>query len=570
MQKMARTVAKPDSRRARLERVLALARLSLAVLVGLVFLLDPVTFQGSAASVPALLLPFTLYALVAAILVAVLTRHAASVGLVLHGVDVGWVLLIGLITPRSATPFFLFYLFVIVGAAFRWGVHETVATGLSAALGLLVLTALAATRVLVSPLESDLGFVIIQSGCIVGVAALLGYLAEEQHRARLEAGAAARIFASINLSHGLRSSIDRVLRELMTVFEARRALLSVEQIGSVSRYDWELDAPDAHVSLSERPIGDHRARETSGGRVLWLRRRHAGIDVADNRGRRRAPAADVGLDLLPPLAGSALIAEFPLVEEWAARLVLIDPTAAADARARRWLAGLLPQIGLALFSVYLRSRVRSRVTAAERSRLARELHDGLLQSLIGLEMHVDVLRRRLATTAAAGAHELSGIQRRLRDEVLNVRDLMHQIRDVPVHSHDVPGRLGELVDRFHRETGIDARFICDLEDMPLAPRQARELVRIAQEALVNVRKHSGARTVVLRLAAAPGGGLLTIDDDGRGFDFEGRQNLDELDAARRGPVIIKERVRLAGGVLVLHSTPGRGARLEVTVPRRVA
>ena len=110
----------------------------------------------------------------------------------------------------------------------------------------------------------------------------------------------------------------------------------------------------------------------------------------------------------------------------------------------------------------------------------------------------------------------------------------------------------------------------DLTDVSLAPRQARELVRIVQEALVNIRKHSGARTVVLRLTAADDGLVLTVDDDGRGFQFEGRLNLDELDAARRGPLVIKERVRVLGGTMRIDSAPGRGSRLEIFVPRRTA
>ena len=73
--------------------------------------------------------------------------------------------------------------------------------------------------------------------------------------------------------------------------------------------------------------------------------------------------------------------------------------------------------------------------------------------------------------------------------------------------------------------------------------RARELVRIAQEALVNIRKHSGASQVVVRFAASATNWTLGIDDDGRGFDPAGRHTLDDLDRTRRGPALIKERVR---------------------------
>jgi signal transduction histidine kinase len=94
----------------------------------------------------------------------------------------------------------------------------------------------------------------------------------------------------------------------------------------------------------------------------------------------------------------------------------------------------------------------------------------------------------------------------------------------------------------------------------------RELARIVQEALVNVRKHSQAAHVVVRFASHDGRWKLVVDDDGRGFPFAGRFDLAQLDADRRGPLVIKERVRTLGGEITIESTPGRGSRLEITLP----
>lgn len=101
----------------------------------------------------------------------------------------------------------------------------------------------------------------------------------------------------------------------------------------------------------------------------------------------------------------------------------------------------------------------------------------------------------------------------------------------------------------------------------MSPRLARELVRIAQEALVNIRKHSGASQVVVRFAASATNWTLGIDDDGHGFDPAGRHTLDDLDRTRRGPALIKERVRGIRGDMVLDSGPGRGTSLQISIPR---
>jgi two-component system sensor histidine kinase DegS len=88
-----------------------------------------------------------------------------------------------------------------------------------------------------------------------------------------------------------------------------------------------------------------------------------------------------------------------------------------------------------------------------------------------------------------------------------------------------------------------------------------------REALVNVRKHSGARNVLVRFAAKDGYWQLLVDDDGRGFDFSGRLNHAELEAERKGPTIMMERVRSIGGEPAIESSPGRDARLEIRVPQ---
>jgi signal transduction histidine kinase len=90
---------------------------------------------------------------------------------------------------------------------------------------------------------------------------------------------------------------------------------------------------------------------------------------------------------------------------------------------------------------------------------------------------------------------------------------------------------------------------------------------IVQEALVNVTKHSGAKNVLISLASHDGAWILSIDDDGRGFPFSGRFPHCELEESYRGPLIIKERVRTIGGELVIDTRPGRGARLEIKIPK---
>jgi len=106
-----------------------------------------------------------------------------------------------------------------------------------------------------------------------------------------------------------------------------------------------------------------------------------------------------------------------------------------------------------------------------------------------------------------------------------------------------------------------------VDELDMPQRVCRELLRIVQEGLVNVRKHSGARHALIRLASSGDRWSLTVEDDGKGFHFSGRYSEEQMDEAGKGPMIIKERVRLIAGELTVESSPGQGTRLEVTVPR---
>jgi signal transduction histidine kinase len=260
---------------------------------------------------------------------------------------------------------------------------------------------------------------------------------------------------------------------------------------------------------------------------------------------------------------------FVFGRDWSGRIFVLDPALTGDIEEElRFLQELVRQVGPAVYNVYLLRRLRRRAGALERARFARELHDGAVQSLISVEMQVDVLRRQSATDPARAPEELGRIQGLLREEVLKLRELMQQMKSLDVDSKRLLNLLGDTVERFQRETGIAARFISDVDEMDMPQQVCRELARIVQEGLVNVRKHSGARQALVRLSANNGNWSVVIEDDGTGFPFEGRFTQEELDGMGKGPVVIKERVRLIAGELTIESNPGRGSRLEITIPQK--
>jgi len=264
---------------------------------------------------------------------------------------------------------------------------------------------------------------------------------------------------------------------------------------------------------------------------------------------------------------SAVAASFTFGQEWSGRLFLINPK-----MGRNRLAGLLylqtviRQISPAVSGAYVLRRLRSKAGAIERMRVAQELHDGAIQSLVALEMQIYALRRRSELSFNGLAPELGKIQEGLRREITSLRELMVQIRPLALDPRQFVEYLANLVERFRRETGINANFVTDLEELRLPAYMLRELGRIVQEALINARKHSGARHILVSLTCSDGQCRIVIDDDGCGFAFAGRFSLQQLEADRQGPMVIKERIRNIGAGLTIESVPGRGARLEIALP----
>jgi signal transduction histidine kinase len=552
----------------RLERVLALSRLSLSMLALIVLGFELPT-ATDAWVVARLIVAYTGYAFVVAVLVGFVPRQFL-LSRIVHVADICWAVAIASATEGPGGTFFVFVVFVLVSAAYRGGLRHALFSGVATALLLLTSAAVLPldTLGLGSPLGPDQ--LLIRCGYAMGLAGLIGYLAEDQNRSRAQAAATARVLAAVDLSGGLRTSVHGTLSELVGTLQAKRALMLFEDAASARVYRWALDGAGSSVVIDE--LSDRERQQwmfpLHGSSAAWcVRRRGRQCRVlSDARGTRElpasmAPAAQLEFDRV------LLVIRLQASAEWRGRVLLVDPAVSISRRMLVWLAALGTQLGPALQSAYLIRRLRSRVTAMERSRLARELHDGVIQSLVGLEMSVDVLRRDVAAGGTAKLTALQRIQELLHDVVLDVRELMQQIRPVELSQRDLPHRLAEVTDRFRRDTGIVAQFVCVQDDPEVPPRLGKELVRITQEALVNVRKHSRANQVVVRFAATGREWSLTIDDDGRGYPFAGRYTLDELDAARRGPVVIKERIRSVRGSMLLESIPGRGSRLEISVPR---
>jgi signal transduction histidine kinase len=191
------------------------------------------------------------------------------------------------------------------------------------------------------------------------------------------------------------------------------------------------------------------------------------------------------------------------------------------------------------------TRLLLRAQEDERRRIARELHDEAGQVLTAVKIELDLEGRTEASEMVARA-------------LAQVRDVTNLLRPPVLDDLGLEPALRGLVDDFARRTRIEAALDTSGGVPPLAPAHEVTVYRVVQEALTNVARHSGARTVQVRLADEGETLRLTVEDDGRGVAGEPAANL--------GLLGMRERVTAAGGTLALGARRGGGFRVEAVLP----
>jgi two-component system nitrate/nitrite sensor histidine kinase NarX len=233
---------------------------------------------------------------------------------------------------------------------------------------------------------------------------------------------------------------------------------------------------------------------------------------------------------------------------------------------RELLGDLAGLTSLALDRAHVLEDERRDAAAAERDRIARELHDSLAQVLGVIHLRLSALRVTRDIPAAAGT-ELGELTEICHDAYLDVREAILGLREAGRADHTLLESLDVYLQKFSRQSGVAARLVTDLDGgLDLTPPQEVQVIRVLQEALTNVRKHSGATTVTIRVDDPGDEIVFTVEDDGVGFDPENHA----VNGDHYGLATMRERIESLGGRLAVDSAPGRGARVIATLPRLVS
>ncbi len=496
--------------------------------------------------------------------------------IVIHLSDVAWPCILCLFTGGVSSPFLLLLLFSLLAVTY----HRTVPVPqalLFPLLGILIVVGESVLGVLPSipslrSLEDWSHLAVFAPAAILLVlwafVMKTGIWTDREQKAY----AVQSVLQCLRSDADIQTNLREILPQLAEIFGAKRVVLVLRNSSESRVFEWGAGASHQGPLYRNLPQSQEARYFWPMSLACWslaCTRIGGKMDcfALDRTGSRISadleafPAAFTWDEPFRQLLTSTL----QFGGQWSGHIFVVDPACVGGPESSLGLLHRLAgEVGRAVHHFYVWQHTSARIRSIERRRLARDLHDGVIQSLIAAEIQLDVLRRRSQAVQPVESisETMLAAQNVLREEARKLREEMERLR-ARERSHQARPRVTDLLEVFRRESGIVTRFICNVDEDAIPEKISEDLIRVVQEALSNVRRHSGASTVEVRLTARQDVWEVVIQDDGRGFDFSGCLSLAQLEAVRKGPRSIRERVQSANGDLVVESHPDRGASLKV-------
>jgi signal transduction histidine kinase len=488
--------------------------------------------------------------------------------------DLVWITLITLLTDIGATPFFLLNVFVISGVSLRWGfVPAFAVTVLQACIYPPLIYA--ASRWLDPTVYTFHRMHLFRPVYLVALGYLIGYLGEYELRSKRKLSFMLELITALRDGRSAGRELARLMRSVLRHFEAPRCLLVLHDPESKRYFTWDLVRRDRRVRLrlriSERhPLRLDFASSTEAILANGLPQGAATAlcyDIVSGAMQRKPMPADIGLPadartdhlmIAPVLVQRVLRGHAVIMREGRWRFTRDD---------LQFLLLVVGQAAAAFEAARLQEKAEEVAVLEERARIARDLHDGFIQSLAGIDLRVEAVRKMLDRNPGRVPAELDELQQTVDRGYGEVRHYLHVLRSSSREAHDLSGAL----DRVAAEFTIRDRLRVDLSlptpDPGLPAATAYELAHIVREALRNAVRHGQATEAEVKLAAYGAHCSLVIRDNGRGFSAsQCAIGVDGTVDPESVPWSIRERAAALGGSLRVRSQPGQGAEVHLLIP----
>jgi signal transduction histidine kinase len=549
------------------EKFIASGRIVLAVVVLFAIWLDLTDPKTYSMAVYYLLAVYLCYSIALALTVWRTGITWAYSAMVIHAFDLLLFAVLMFLTGGPASPFFVISLFLLTAATLRWqwtGVHST---------AFIILVVEIFMVIYLEYLPKGPVFRIdnfIFNICYFLVAtALLGQLGDSEKQQRSRASALANW--PITIPEEFYSLLSNILQQCSLFFAGSRILLLwKDEENSMLHIAWWSSGQFHHSIESSDTFGSIVASSLAGQNFLCrnllapkptvLRMLPAGVE--------RWSGTPLNSELQRRFSIKSVLSITLHWESFSGRLFVFDKeNMSSDDLVLGSVVAKKMMDNLEQF--YMMKRLRQAATVEERINLARDLHDGILQSLTGVVLQLHTAHRLIENEPQAAQRLLKDIQILVSSEQQNLRVQIQQLKphnsNLPDWNLDLATRLPELAERIEHQWGLQVDVDVNLHQSRLPGKLAHGAYFIIREAIINAARHAMASSVKVGISSTDHQLQIAITDDGQGFPFDGRRDHTELTENNLGPVILRERVTSLLGQLAIESGK-TGAHLEITLP----
>jgi signal transduction histidine kinase len=555
------------SPRNRAERVISAWRLVLAVTLAAATLVAPLGTRSHDPLVFTLAFIYLPYCIGTAVLTWRRRVTARGVPIVTQLVDLVVFAGFMFLTRGADSPFFPYFVFTVICGTIRWHGRGAVLTCGASLLAYIVATM---SAISLAPLETfnTAGF-IARCTQLVLVGGLLYYMGSYQFRLQSEMSSLAAWPRRLP-THGPQA-LEEVLAYAATVIEAPRLVLVWEEGDEPSlrmamrdgqRFELSRERPDAFGGFVAAPL------ERSSFACANLNTAHPKVLQRVEGGFKFWNGAPLDPSFRQRYDIKSAVALRISTENIAGWLFALDhPRASQEDVLLGDIVGRLVADALELQTLV--DQLRESAAGEERVHLARELHDGVLQSLTAASLQAQRARQAIATSAPDAERRVALVEATILAEQQALRLAIEDLKPGAIRETtptDVIPRIREVATRVAAQWDVRAHLNLQRDVPPVPQKMAHELTRMVQEAVVNAIRHGAAREVTVTCIAMAPDLVLAVSYEGRGFaGFHGRHDLRSLNEMKAGPRTLKERVAAVGGSLIIESSDG-GARVEIRVP----
>ena len=553
------------------EGLIAVGRLILIVfsIVSIWHHLDGPTRYPAAAYY--LLAGYLCYAIVLALAMWSMSIICANWTMVLYALDLTVFAFFVFLTGGPTGPLYLFSTYFLAGAALRWQLRGAIFT-LAIVVAIVLLDTLYPVNLWFYPQFSRVHF-IISLVSIALIAVMVGCISryEQKRRDELIALAAWPLMANDDIANMMQAALEHAAKilgmpRLLAIWEETEEPWLHVAFWTGENVQYTREAPDVFGTVvAEALTGTNFfCRNLTAPKPMVLHTSQSKYEQwqgmpLDPQLRERFSMQSVLSLVLPGKSVEGRLFAFDKPRMYSGDLVVGEIVAHAVAND--------------LDRFYLLQQVQQMAAIEERSCLARDLHDGLLQNLTGVTMQLENVQNLLdgnVQIAQSLIENRGTITAIMRDVRAHINRLKPSPALRPEPKEDFAAHLQEMAGRIRRQWGLQVMLDVKLSGRQLPGGQpagvpVQDIYYIVHEAMINAARHAQAKSVQVDISTADDQLHITVLDDGKGFCFRGRYDQGELKKMSLGPVTLMERVASLGGSLMIESKE-TGATLEFVLP----